>query len=327
MENFKYIEFHKTRDFSDKVNATTEFITQNAKSLGKSLLLIAGPPLVAVALLRWSFFADFDLKTITGGGTDALRSLLLNPSFWVQIVVLGLFFIVSSVATTATINNYLILYERKRSNQINPSEVWAMVLETFWMYLSSNILFWILLVVAYVVMVMLLVLFALVSPALMVIAALIILPAFLYAAVGCIFIFLIRGYEGIGFFEALIRSFTIIQGKWWSTFGLTMVLFIIAFILSLAVAIPGYIISHITSLHDFEFTKLTEPDSSSGIPGMISFTVSYLGQAIIYSFPAIGLAFQYFNLVERKEGTGLMSQLQMIGTSSAMPASDPEEDF
>jgi hypothetical protein len=325
MENFKYIEFHKTRDFSNKVNVTTEFITQNAKSLGKSLLLISGPPLVAVALLRWSFFGDFDLKTITAGGTDALRSFLLNPSLWAQIVVLGLFFIVSSVATTATINNYLILYEKKKSNQISPSEVWAMVLDTFWMYLSSNILFWILLVVAYAVMVLLLVLFALVSPALMVVAALIILPAFLYAVVGCMFIFLIRGYERIGFFEALTRSFTLIQGKWWSTLGLTIVLFIIAFIFSLAVAIPGYIISHITSLHDFEFSKLTEPDSSTGIVGMFSFTVSYLCQAIIYSFPAIGLAFQYFNLVERKEGTGLMSQLQMIGTASSAP--EPEEDF
>jgi hypothetical protein len=42
MENFNAIEYHHTRDFSRKMNATFEFIRQNFKSLGKSILLLPG---------------------------------------------------------------------------------------------------------------------------------------------------------------------------------------------------------------------------------------------------------------------------------------------
>ncbi len=55
MENFNAIEYHHTRDFSRKMNATFEFIRQNFKSLGKSILVIAGPPVLVASLIIATF--------------------------------------------------------------------------------------------------------------------------------------------------------------------------------------------------------------------------------------------------------------------------------
>jgi hypothetical protein len=59
MENFRAIEYHHTRDFSRKMNATFEFIRQNIKPLGKSMLVIAGPPVLIASLIIATFIDEF----------------------------------------------------------------------------------------------------------------------------------------------------------------------------------------------------------------------------------------------------------------------------
>jgi hypothetical protein len=59
MENFNFIEFHQTRDFSKKMNVTFEFIRQNFKALCKSILFIAGPSVLIASMLIGSFMGDF----------------------------------------------------------------------------------------------------------------------------------------------------------------------------------------------------------------------------------------------------------------------------
>ena len=58
MANTQKIVFYKVRDFSQKLNATIEFIRQNVKPLGKSILFILGPLAVLNGLL-FSQYIDF----------------------------------------------------------------------------------------------------------------------------------------------------------------------------------------------------------------------------------------------------------------------------
>ncbi len=71
MENFNFIEFHRTRDFSRKLNATFEFVKQNFKPLGKSILFIAGPPVLVASLVGGSFMSEF--MSFSMGGNPARR--------------------------------------------------------------------------------------------------------------------------------------------------------------------------------------------------------------------------------------------------------------
>ena len=92
MENFNFIEFHRTRDFSRKLNATFEFIKQNFKSLGKSILFIAGPPVLVASLVIGSFMSDFMSFAMTGNPAEEMENYFMSVSFWLQILLMIVFF-------------------------------------------------------------------------------------------------------------------------------------------------------------------------------------------------------------------------------------------
>ena len=61
------IVFHKIRDFSQKLNATIEFIRQNIKPMGKAVLFILGPMAILNGLL-FSQYIDFAFEGMSAQG-------------------------------------------------------------------------------------------------------------------------------------------------------------------------------------------------------------------------------------------------------------------
>ncbi len=156
MEEFKAIEFQRTRDFSNKMNATFEFIRQNFKSLGKSILYIAGPAVLVGSLLIGSFMGEFLTLSQSmqnySGNPEAFNDYFLSANFWLQLILMFVFLFISFIVTIATINNYLIIYDERKTNKIDVQEVWDRVRNTFWTYLGSALLFFLLLLIAYVIL-------------------------------------------------------------------------------------------------------------------------------------------------------------------------------
>jgi len=279
MENFNFIEFHHTRDFSRKMNATFEFIRQNIKSLGKSILFIAGPPVLVASMIIGSFVGEFfsltQMAATNPGDTEAFQSYFTTVSFWLQMVMMMVFFIVSGVMTIATINNYLLIYSEKQTNQIEVGEVWTRVRSTFWMYLSTMFFFSLLAIAAYIVMIIPVVLLATISPALIFFGILLVFGGILYLMVSVSLTFVVRAYENKGFFEAIGRSFSLVQGKWWSTFGLIMVLYLIMMTVSYIFLIPWYSVTFISALHSTTENTLQEPSTGWEMVTIILFTLYY----------------------------------------------------
>jgi hypothetical protein len=330
MENFILIDYHQTRDFSRKMNVTFEFVRQNFKSLGKSILFIAGPPVLLASLLMGSFFKDMFSASFAmgrGGDPELLQKMFLTPSFWLQLLLMFVFLIVSTVATIATINNYILLYEEKKTNRIEVGDVWNRVRDTFWMYLGTAVLFTILSFVAYVITVIPVALLGLASPVLVVFGIIAYCCLVVYLLFSSSLLFIIRAYERIGFFDALFRSFKLVQGKWWSTFGLIMVLYVIVVVVSYVFMIPWYVITLVSSLHNTSVEGFEEPGSGIQTISLIFLTLYYLAQMVLYALPNVGIAFQYFNLVERREAKGLMSQIETIGQAPASTPSAPDEHY
>ncbi len=315
MENSALINYHKTRDFSQKMSVTFEFIRQNFKSLAKSILFIAGPPVLLASLLMGSFFQDFfsASMSIGAGNTNAFQNLVLTPSFWFQILLMVVFLLTSTVATISTINNYILLYEEKQTHQIETGEVWDRVRKTFFMYLGTAVLFTILGVAVYLLMIIPVALLGAISPALVILGVMAFIVGIVYLIFSTSLVFIVRAYERAGFFEAIGRSFKLVQGKWWSTFGLIFVLYLIAVVVSYVFMIPWYIITVVTSLHNTGVEGFQAPGKGMATLSLVLFTLYYLTQMILYTLPNVGIAFQYFNLVERKEARGLMNQIESIG--------------
>lgn len=326
MERFNFIEYHHTRDFSRKINATFEFVRQNIKSLSKSILFIAGPPVLGGSLLMGSFFSDMMMlsQAVGGGEANAMAEQFTSVSFWLQMLLMFVLLIVSTVATIATINNYILLYEEKQSNQIEVQEVWIRVRQTFWMYFGTMFLFGFLAMVVYVILLIPMVLLASISPFLIFIGVLGLMCVVVYLAVSVSLTFFVRAYERAGFFDALGRSFSLVKGKWWSTFGLTMVLSMIVSITSYIFLIPWYVIFFINMMHSVETTTPFEMSPTLSVISLIFFTLYYLAHMFLYALPNVGIAFQYFNLVEMKESRGLIKSIETIGQDIPAPEANDE---
>jgi hypothetical protein len=226
----------------------------------------------------------------------------------------------------ATINSYVILYGEKQSNEIEVAEVWERVRASFWMYFSTMFLFMLLFIATYIVLLIPMTLLAAISPFLIFIGVLFLLCGLMYLAFSVSLTFFIRAYEKSGFFRAIFRSFKLVQDKWWSTFGLIMVLYLIMMTVSYLFIIPWYIYTGVTALHSTSTATFQEPSTAWQIVTILFFGLYYLVQMILAALPNIGIAFQYFNLVELKEAKGLLNRIDSLG-QAATPLATQDEDF
>lgn len=330
MENFKAIEFHQARDFSRKMNATFEFIRQNFKPLAKSILVIAGPPILVASLIIGSlmdeFLGFFQMAATNPGQMEWVEKYFMSVSFWLQILLMVVFLTISSIMNLATINNYLLLYGEKQTNKIEVSEVWERVRSTFWMYFATMFFFVLLAIAVYIVLLIPMVLLSAISPALIFFGVVILLCGFFYLMVSASLTFFIRAYEKNGFFEAIFRSIKLVRNKWWSTFGLIVVLYLIMMTVSYIFMIPWYVVTIVTTLHTTSIDTFQEPSLTWQVMSIAFVSLYYLIQMILAALPNIGIAFQYFNLVELKEATGLMNQIESLGQAST-PLQAEDEHF
>src|SRR5690349_2406072 len=103
MAAFQFIEFAKTRDFSNKMNATFEFVKQNFKSLGRAMLYIVGPPALIASLLIGSLMGDY-FRAIFGlanGGHNGVFEAFTSELI-IKIILTIVVATVTSVITMAT---------------------------------------------------------------------------------------------------------------------------------------------------------------------------------------------------------------------------------
>ncbi|NOT75015.1 MAG: hypothetical protein HOP08_08805 [Cyclobacteriaceae bacterium] len=320
MGNFRLIEFQKTRNFSDKVSITFVFFRQNFKGLSRSLLYIAGPPILVSSLLMGSSMKG--IFSNSTAGPEAMANYFGSVNLWIEMLLSFVFFVVSIVSIIATINNYLILYQEKQTNEIEVSEVWQRVRKTFFMYLISSFLFGLFAMIAYFLLIIPTVVLAAISPLLIFLGILVLFGGFVYLFISASLLFVVQGFEKRNFFTAVERSFKLTRGKWWSTFGIYLILMLLVITIAYVFFIPGYLIMIMGSLHNTEGSSFNESGGILSFVVMMSMTLYFLSFMLLICLPMIGLSFQYFNLVELKEARGLLSQINTIGEVPIAPTEE-----
>ncbi len=108
-------------------------------------------------------------------------------------------------------------------------------------------------------------------------------------------------------FDAISRSWDLVQGHWWFTFATYLVMNIITSFMSYVLIIPMSII--------IGFMSASGADNSGLIgTGMGIFYGLLIVVASLFSvLMLIAMCLQYFNLIERKEGKGLREQIEELG--------------
>jgi MFS family permease len=305
------IQLFQQRDFGDKINATFQYITQNFRSLSLSLLYIVGPVALVAGIASGIMQSNlFDLAKLSGdadSGSDptaAFRMMqnVFSPAFGIAALFSLLAILVVSLATYA----HMKVYGRKTAQRMETSqepvpisvaEVWEEMQAHIGRALVVSVLSSIVTVVA---------------------TFFFVLPG-IYVGIVFSLAIAVVVFESTDFSQTWNRCFTLIRDKWWSTFGLLIVMGIISGLVGLVFTLPAGVISFLIG------SKLL-PDVG-GFWVVVGNVLATVGGTLLRSIIYIALGFQYTNLVERQEGRGLLSAIDSIGTNPTQSRSSNEETY
>ena len=282
------IIFEQRRDFGEKLNATFAFVTEHIRALGLSLLYIVGPVALVSGIIS-GYAQSTMLGTVgqPGNPNDIFRmySNLLSVPMAVGTVLALVAYVLANIVTFS----YIRLYrERRNGERIEVGQVW----EETQRYIGSGV--FLAIASGFIIgfgMILLII------PGIYVTVVLTLAPAILV-------------FEGKDVWQSISRSFKLITDKWWSTAGLLFVVSIVVSIVGLVFTLPAGILGGL-------FGAGVVKDIS--VLTIITQALASVGGAVLQGISSAAIAFQYFNLVELKEGSGLMNQIDSIGQMPPVP--------
>ena len=131
----------KSRDFSDVINATFAFISQEFKSYGKVFLYYAGIPIL-LAAIAGAFFSGTELsKAFSQMGTADFSTDVLGVSYYAKMSIVYLLSLVVYVFISGLTAAYLHLYTLKGRNGFEANEVWQYYTTYVWKLVGFYLLF------------------------------------------------------------------------------------------------------------------------------------------------------------------------------------------
>jgi len=283
------IEFYKIRDFGEKMGVTVEFVRENFKKLALSMLLIGGPVAVVLSLLFRDIFTNaFDFSKY--GDADGMGSMFTQLG--IDYVLMMTLSWVATMMIISVTYHFMIKYNNDDLDQFSIGELFTLALQKLPGLILLSFLIVIVVFLGFI---------------------LLIIPG-IYLAITLSLAYPVYLFEkdaGIG--EAFTKPFKIISGKWWSTFGVIMIGWLMAYAVSLIFSIP-FLFVYIGEL--FTLTDQAAEDPTNAIADIftsgymtLAMTISNIGSYMSYCIPAIALSYQYANLVERKEGKGLLAEI------------------
>lgn len=294
------IQLFQQRDFGNKINATFQYVGQNFRSLGLALLYIVGPVAVVAGIASGVIQSNMlklmseSAETQADNPMAAFQALsqFTSPTFWLAT----LFSLLANVVVILTTYAHMKVYERTKNSDISVADVWAEVQPAIGRAIVISLLISVITGVA---------------------TLFFIIPG-IYVAVVLSLALAVTVFEGTDFGGTWDRCFKLIRDKWWSTFGLIIVMAIIVLIVGLIFAIPTAIIAF------FIGAKML-PDVST-VWLVLGNVIALVGRTLLNAVIYMAIGFQYTNLVERQEGRGLISAVDSIGTPT-QPRSQNDGEY
>lgn len=286
------IEFRKRRDFGEIISVTFEFIRQNFSQLGMVMLYV-GLPLSVLLGVSTALYQSSVAEAQSSGDLSALFTSFISPYYLMTIALTLLLY----AGVTGAAYSYILRYlSQADSSTIRVDAVLNDTINSAPMVISTSLLLGLLLFFAAIPSIFLL-----------------FIPLIYLGAVLAPLLFM-RYYEKIGFFDAFSRCFKLAQSEWWKVFGVVVVLSLVGYFISLAFSIPSVILSIIIS---FASARGEAPSDIMTIIFAVFSAISSFGTVIQFALASIGIAFVYFDLVERKEASGLLNRIDQISGSSS----------
>lgn len=290
------IELLLSRKAGEQINHTFQFLRENARTLWRAALYIAGPStLLTGVFLGYNFI---------GSVAPKLEGTMVDPALG---ALLGLFFgAVTMLLLQGVANEYLLLYRERRPEDISVDDVWRGMRGHLGKLIGTTIVVALIYVGGYFGLAML---GAFGGVFLVMLGVLALFIPAIYATVPFSILFAVRIHEGKSIGNAITRSFELVKGYWWSSFVVIFLLGLIAWYMAAICVFPSMIVLGAAGVFN-------EGDRTSSLRIVILVVLAF-GSVLSYMaafLPTLGAALNYFNLVEKHEGTGMLARIDSIGT-------------
>ncbi|WP_131538430.1 hypothetical protein [Pedobacter nototheniae] len=290
------VEFRKIREFGELIGDTFLFIKQNFKPLGKAFIYICGIFIlggIISSILTQLQIIDFQSTSYPSSYRNNPFDAFSKVGFPYLLVIL--FMMLSYTAIYITILSYIALYVQKGNVAPSVEEVWSYFKFYFLRMLGSGIVMSIFGALCFICCVI---------PGIYVFPALTIFYPIMIIENGSI------GYS-------FNRSFKLIKDEWWITAAVIIIIWIITYACMMLIQLPSIIVAMVGA-----FTNVGNPITKTYI--FLSSILQYIAY-ILTIIPLICGTLIYFNLVERKESSGLIDRIGSLGQATDQTNIHPEE--
>jgi hypothetical protein len=319
-------DFRQERDFGAKIGATFEFLGAHWRPLGKCLAyfvlpvtLVLGVGLGLMTNGMWNMASQ--AQSAQSGNIaqqyDDTFSFAASSMGGLGVAMLG--GLASFIMLMSTVYTYVrLLLAKETASLPTPSEVWVEIKHT----LGRMLLAFALLIGIYLALAVVFGLLAAGLGAFVFLLIFLLFPALVYISVPFSLYFPVLLLEQSSIMGAWRRCFYLVRGHWWSTLGLLLVAGLIQSTMTILFVLPQYAV--------MIGKMLKIPGLDSDALGIAAQCLYAAGTVLTYPVSLLALVFQYFNLVEQKEGLGLRTLVDSIGTGPAPVAHDqayrPDDD-
>ncbi len=273
------------RDFGEIITDTFIFITQNFKPLLASFFGIAGVFMLASTIVNGVYqsrMGNIFRDIFMGGEADKVFDSSFFGTTYFLLLVLSL---ANITAMKVAIIAYMKIYDENGKQVPEMAQVWEEFKKYFFKVMMYSIPLILLIAVGTVMCI---------APGLYLMVVLVPFEIMLMV-------------EDRSFSEAFSRCFDLIKNNFWMSFGVYFVCYLIyscsAGIIGFAVAILGGALSYFTT---------------KDIGGTLAVGTSILNifSFLFYIIYFVGAVLNYYNLVERYDGTGMLKRLDHLGTNT-----------
>ncbi len=299
-----YVAFRlrREREFGDVLNAAFIFLKRHFVGLSKSLLTIAGIPMLLAALVMLAYMGSmFSMFGDIQANPEAFDPEAFDPDVVPGAEILGIFplmmiaLFAMALLPPLVVTCYIALCDEEEGVMPTVHDVWARVkrhvLPLIGVYVLAGLATLPALVIALI-------------PCLGVLALFL---GGIYVGVSLSLFLPAYVIEGEGGLAAFKRSWALVRPSWWQTAGLLLVTYIIVTVLGSIANVPSMVlmIGGVALGYDITAFWLLVVLGSFYVVGII---LTYM----LSSIYSIVTALQYFNLVEQTEQAGLQQRVQRM---------------
>lgn len=269
----KEIVFRKTREFGDVVADSFEFIKAESKPVFKLVIPYVLPFILVYAALQ----VYVQMKVLTHVDfSDPEKFLAQLGPVYVNIFFSSLFGVFMQSLLVGTYYSYIEFYIKRGRGNFTTGDVAPVLFMNTLYALGANLLIFMLVLVG---------------------VMLCIIPG-IYLANSLSLVVMVLIFEKKGISHAFVKSWRLVNSRWWHTFGLNLLGVLIIYSVNFLFSLPGLFAGVSSPVESGDAgVAINYPDWYWVLSG-ISSVVSSLAWIVCYTF----LSIQYFNLEERTAG-------------------------